>query len=115
MLELIVLRCRDLAAARRFYAALGLGFVDEQHGDGPAHHAAASGGVVVELYPLEQGEEPGRDQLGFSVPDVAGAVAAALAAGGVVRSAGEDRAVLLDPDGRTVRLRRSRGDERSPG
>jgi catechol 2,3-dioxygenase-like lactoylglutathione lyase family enzyme len=35
MLNLLVLRCGDLAASYRFYGALGL--VLEQHGSGPIH------------------------------------------------------------------------------
>lgn len=111
-LDLVVLRSADPERARAFYAALGLSFVEEQHGSGPPHLAATlANGVVVEIYPLgDTGAGAGTGglsagRLGFVVPDVGVAVAAVVAAGGtVVRSSG-DRATLTDPDGNAVDLR----------
>ena len=52
---LVVLRTSQLGACRAFYEAIGLRFVDEQHGRGPAHLAASIGGMVFELYPSAGG------------------------------------------------------------
>ena len=106
-LTLVVLRCADVQASRTFYEALGLAFVEEQHGDGPVHYAATLGGTVLELYPArDRPSSPGR--LGFAVDDVQGSLRAARAAGGQVRaSSGPDRVVVEDPDGVPVELTES--------
>ena len=39
-LSLVVLRCADLERTRRFYEALGLTLMPEQHGSGPRHYSA---------------------------------------------------------------------------
>jgi lactoylglutathione lyase len=128
-LNLVVLRCHDLARSRRFYDALGLRFVDEQHGQRPPHVAATlPGGTVVELYPATEPTEScdaaataavARDpRLGFSVEHIDAVVAQIEGLGGqvVVRPAeqtegegGEGeaharRAIVVDPDGRRVEL-----------
>lgn len=120
MLNLVVLRCHDLARSRRFYDALGLRFVDERHGDGPPHLAATlPGGPVVELYPAADPvtalpAQVARDpRLGFAVEHIDAVVAQIEGLGGqvVVRpsdsSAHEHhvrRAIVVDPDGRRVEL-----------
>jgi hypothetical protein len=50
-LSLLVLRCSNVAASRRFYEAIGLTFREEQHEGGPAHWSCDLDGVVLELYP----------------------------------------------------------------
>lgn len=116
-LGLVVLRTAQMSRARGFYEAVGLGFVEEQHGGGPVHLAATlPSGMVLELYPatgdpeLERGSV-GDVRLGFDVEDVEAAVRGVSAAGGVVISEpgevdGEVRAVVADPDGRRVVLNR---------
>jgi catechol 2,3-dioxygenase-like lactoylglutathione lyase family enzyme len=99
MLTLLVLRCRDLAASRAFYEALGFSFRAEKHGAGPGHLSCQLGGVILELYPASTASSS-LERLGFAVPDVAVAEAAALAHGGL--AAGP--ALLVDPDGRKVEL-----------
>jgi catechol 2,3-dioxygenase-like lactoylglutathione lyase family enzyme len=118
-LNLVVLRCHDLARSRRFYDALGLRFVDEQHGQRPPHVAATlPGGTVVELYPATEsgaGETSpncgARDpRLGFAVAHVDAVVAEIERLGGEVIVAPSDcdgqvrRAIVADPDGRRVEL-----------
>jgi lactoylglutathione lyase len=114
-LNLLVLRTHRLDHTRRFYEALGLRFVDEQHGDGPRHVAASlPSGLVLELYPRELpgAEWPVDDvRLGFLVADVEKAVADAKAAGGLLVSAPAPTArgllaVVGDPDFRRVELLR---------
>ena len=118
-LRLLVVRSPQHGVVRRFYEALGVPFVDEQHGRGPAHAAAVlPSGLVFELYPSNTGGGPGAGtaldvRLGFAVDDVDAAVDAALAAGGTLRSRDDGRALVVDPDGRAVEVseRRARSVE----
>jgi hypothetical protein len=49
-LNLLVLKTRQLDRLRAFYAALGLSFAEERHGEGPLHLAARDpDGRAVEL------------------------------------------------------------------
>lgn len=89
--SLIVVYTERLAECHAFYTDLGLEFVHEQHGSGPAHVAATlASGTVLELYPGSAGDTTGRLRLGFEVP----------ARGG--REPGRTR--VVDPDGRIVEL-----------
>ena len=106
---LIVLRCADIDMARSFYEALGARFVEEKHGEGPRHYAASIGRMTLELYP---GEADVGTRVGFGVADVDATVTVLQALGASVRSAPKDsawgrRAVVLDPDGRSVELSRT--------
>lgn len=106
-LTLVVLRCADLQASRAFYEALGLEFVEEQHGAGPVHYAATVGATVLELYPARDGAaSPVR--LGLTVNDIKGRVGAVTTAGGrLLSDSGSGRFVVEDPDGVAVELRES--------
>lgn len=104
-LNLVVVRCAELEATQRFYEALGLAFVAEQHGHGPAHLAATlPSGLVLELYPSVGDDSPAGIRLCFAVDDVARVATAACRAGGTEVRSTADRVVLTDPDGRTVEL-----------
>ena len=108
-INLIVLRSDQLQLTRGFYEALGLSFVEEKHGQGPAHISATTpSGTVLELYPLPSGDAPETGtrgvRLGLVVADVHAVIEAALLAGGTVMSSGDQAAVLKDPDGRKVEL-----------
>ena len=104
-LKLIVLKTDDVESLRRFYAALGFQFVQEQHGNGPLHYSAVIGDGILEIYPLPAGTAADSStRLGFSVQDIAS----------VLKTLGESavpkqtdwglRAVVKDPDGRAVEL-----------
>lgn len=107
-LNLIVLKTHHLDRLKEFYSALGLSFVEEQHGDGPLHLSARVSEVVLELYPLpgDAGPADASTRLGFAVPDLD----AVLARLGVAVVSGPQetewgrRAVVHDPDGRKVEL-----------
>ncbi len=110
-LNLLVLKTHQLDRLLGFYAALGMAFSAEKHGDGPEHHAARLGDVVIELYPLpgDAGPADPTTRLGFAVPDVDAAVRSLETAGGTVVSRWQRtewglRAVVRDPDGRAVEL-----------
>lgn len=109
--SLIVLRTADLDAALAFYRAIGIEFLEEQHGNGPVHYAAELDGMVLEIYPGEPGSAPDRKQggatmLGFRVNSV-DAVLAALNQQPLSPpkdTAWGRRALVLDPDGRAVEI-----------
>ena len=69
---LIVLRAADIDKSRAFYVAVGLSFVEEQHGNGPIHLACKTDTLVVEIYPGEDAPQldakhSGATMLGFNV------------------------------------------------
>src|SRR5262249_24702991 len=103
-MTLLVLRCGDLAAAKRFYEALGLSFRAEKHGAGPEHHSCRIGATGLELYPARMhARAAGRVRLGLRVDAVEQAYRSGRAAGG--RPSNPPRQNLLeDPDGNQVEL-----------
>ncbi|MHA6763855.1 VOC family protein [Streptacidiphilus sp. PAMC 29251] len=111
MLNYLALKCLRLEECLAFYSALGFVFVPETHQRVPLHHAARQHGLTLELHGAEaRGDLTGDGtRLGLAVPDLAAAVADAVAAGGVLQSPPREgpwgvRAVLVDPDGRRVEL-----------
>lgn len=103
-LSLVVLRCDDIELGARFYTALGLEMVREQHEGGPVHYAAQVGRTVLELYPAAA--QPARSRIGLMVDDPEEAAARALAVGGTrVESDVPNEVRLRDPAGNTVHLR----------
>lgn len=108
-LSLLVLRSADLPRAEQFYAALGLRLVKEQHGNGPEHLAAELGEAVFEIYPQGDKESTRETRIGFRVPVLADAIAAALSSGGSLIAPAKNgpwglRAVVADPEGHRVEL-----------
>jgi predicted enzyme related to lactoylglutathione lyase len=110
-LNLLVLKTRQLEALKAFYAALGIEFVTERHGGGTSHYAGSVGGLLLELYPLPEGStaEDATTRLGFIVPDLDAVLQALGSAGGTVvthpqRTQWGLRAVVRDPDGRSIEL-----------
>lgn len=109
-MNLIVLYVSDVEHSLTFYAALGLRFTEEQHGAGPAHHAAVlAGDLVLELYPRGR-REASRNRLGFRVPSVAHTIAEITLRGFEVRDAAPrvldygTVVVVQDPDGNNIEL-----------
>lgn len=107
-IKLLVLRAADRERTTNFYSRLGFEFVDEQHSRGPIHSAAAIDGFVIEIYPTTDPPDQ-QTRVGFELNDVNSVIAAIELAGGliVVRpspSPWGTRAVVLDPDGRSVEL-----------
>jgi lactoylglutathione lyase len=101
----LVLRCRNLEASRRFYAALGLVLTTEQHGSGPLHYSCQLGATLLELYPASSTASSVR--LGIAVADLDAVVQSvrSLAVRVNREPTAERRAcVLRDPDDNTVEL-----------
>ncbi|HEX8835095.1 MAG TPA: VOC family protein [Abditibacteriaceae bacterium] len=73
-LSLIVIRAADMKASLAFYHALGVAFIQEQHGSGPIHYSCDFGGLVLELYPNKTSavQESGTHttMLGFKVSSI---------------------------------------------
>jgi lactoylglutathione lyase len=115
-LTLLVLRTPKLEDLRRFYSALGARFESERHGNGPDHYAATlADDIILELYPSLDGSPPDAGlRLGLSVEDIEE----------TLRSLGQTatprqtkwglRALVRDPDGRTVELLQCGTTEAAP-
>lgn len=68
MLNLIVLKVKDIELTAQFYAALGIQFQAEQHGTGPVHYSAMLGDTVLEIYPAGSDADVTTNiRLGFTV------------------------------------------------
>lgn len=103
-INLLVLRCRELEASKRFYELLGFGFVREKHGDGPLHYSSQDAGFVFELYPLRENEQACNSRVGFSVKDIQ-QVLSQVAITSQHEFNGKQIYIVRDPDGRSVELR----------
>lgn len=99
-----------------FYQALGFPLEVEQHEEGSPHWACQIGSVHFAIYEQDEGDSPppeyqsaGASLLGFEVDALDAVYLAAKTVGARVLIRPEDvpwgrRAVVLDPDGRTVEL-----------
>ena len=68
MLNLVVIRARDMELLARFYEVLGLCFTKHRHGNGPEHLSCDIDGIVFEIYPAGANESTASTRLGFTVP-----------------------------------------------
>ena len=106
-LNLVVLRCGDVEASRRFYESLGVRFTSHAHGSGPEHYASESDDVVLELYPAEDGPSDSAG-LGFVVEDLDAAAArlerAGFAPGPIAERSWGTTFVVRDADGRRIEV-----------
>lgn len=107
----LMLFARDVDRTVGFYAALGL----ELSPVGDGRHIGDVGGVRIAVVagsagePVARAGAPGTAMPGFAVSSIMTAVADAVACGGVVVREPEHRAwgiraVVADPDGRTVEV-----------
>jgi len=112
-LELLVLKTAHVESVREFYTHVGFHFVEEQHGKGPRHYSAPLGDGVFEVYPLPEGAEAdATTRLGFRVADLASVLLGLGNMSGPKQTVWGLRAMVRDPDGRTVELyETSRSDE----
>jgi lactoylglutathione lyase len=111
MLSLVVLKTRQVDALRMFYGSLGIELAQEQHGQGPVHFAGQVGDVVLEVYPLPDDCTPAdaTTRLGFGVARLVEVVEALKSHDTPIVTEPRTtqwgfRAVVRDPDGRTVEL-----------
>lgn len=107
VLSLVVLRAENPRQLAEFYAGLGMSFIEEQHGNGPVHHASRVGHTVFEIYPAgEKEERTTGTRIGFQVPSIEQAITACSARvlGHPKMTAWGRRAVIQDPEGHKVEL-----------
>lgn len=81
-LNLLVLRVLNIKQSLHFYAALGIDFVLEQHGNGVPHYAGYAGAVLLEIYPAVPEYPATLAHLGFEVLSVEEAIKNLVHAGG---------------------------------
>lgn len=109
-MTLIVIRSSTVSRVVEFYRCLGIDFTEERHETGPLHFAACLGGLVFEVYPAKNPTDVDRrTRLGFSTSDLSGAMNRLRTLDAEVlqqpsHSTWGVRAVVRDPDGRTVEL-----------
>ncbi|WP_397570345.1 VOC family protein [Schlesneria sp. T3-172] len=109
-MKLIVIRSSDVLRCAAFYRQLGLEFTEHRHGGGPLHFAAVLAGVVFEIYPTKKSDDVDRTtRLGFVVPDIHTSILALRSSDVKIVEVLEQtewgqRAVVRDPDGRSVEL-----------
>jgi predicted enzyme related to lactoylglutathione lyase len=108
--NLLVIRSEAPIQTVGFYELLGLRFEEEQHGKGPIHWAAEVDGAVMEIYPAHSPDQIGEaTRIGFEVDGVESVLALLRDQGveivsGLKQTQWGLRAVVKDPDGRTVEL-----------
>ena len=111
---LIVIPSSKIQNSRAFYEAVGLTFVEEQHGNGPLHLACETDTLVFELYPGEDAplldaKQSGATMIGFNVESLDAVLSELrvldVAPKSVPKVAPWGRwANVVDPDGRVVQL-----------
>lgn len=109
-LGLLVIRTEQLERVVSFYQSLGFAFVAEQHGNGPVHHTTYLGTTVFEIYPaMSTAEVNSATRLGFRVADIPSLIEQLRTTGTTIIAEPKAgpwgmRAVVRDPDDRTVEL-----------
>lgn len=108
LLNLLVLRCRDLEKSRAFYECVGLNFVKHSHGDGPEHYSHENHEIVIELYSASSGPID-KTGLGFRCYDLE-AMQKSLTEKGFIpdiirETEWGESFVVRDPDGRRVEIK----------
>ena len=108
LLNLLVLRCRDIEASRAFYECIGLTFVKHAHGGGPEHYSHENHEVVIELYPAS-GRINDKTGLGFRCYNLE-AMQKTLSEKGygpdiICDNDWGESFVVRDPDGRRVEIK----------
>ena len=98
----------DLGAHKKFYKALGLSFVEEQHGKGPVHYSATvNHNMIFEIYParisdMQRTRESRR--MGWVVSDPEEIFGRLAIAGYKPYKTSLGQLCVRDPDGCTIEL-----------
>lgn len=53
-MTVLVIRTEKMEETKQFFQSIGLEFVEEKHGNGPAHWACEINGNVLEIYPEQE-------------------------------------------------------------
>ena len=109
-LNLLVLRCADIEATKRFYEVIGMSFIRHAHGNGPEHLAHEDARGVFELYPVKE-HQPDRTGVGFLTDDLQAShsrfATAGFEPGAILHNEWGTSFVVRDPDGRRVEIKAS--------
>jgi catechol 2,3-dioxygenase-like lactoylglutathione lyase family enzyme len=114
-LNLLVLRTANLEELRTFYTALGARFEMERHGSGPVHYAAKlHDDFVLELYPCSDPSKVDAElRLGIRVDNIFETLKGIEQSVVPKETRWGLRALVRDPDGRTVELIQGCGETNS--
>ena len=110
LLNLLVIRSRDIHHAVKFYEKLGMKFHLDSHGQSPEHYVSDNSGIVFEIYPLRNMHETAtQSRFGFRVQDVDAVVEKLREVKATLLTPPQDtewgrRAVVQDFDGHTIEL-----------
>lgn len=103
-----LLTSKDIQITKLFYQCLGIDFIAEKHGEGPAHFSICLKDAVFEIYPKLHSRE---DNIIFriEVDHIEDCIKNLTLYGGKIlesinQSAGINRALVEDPDGRILRI-----------
>lgn len=115
-INLLVLRTSKLEELRGFYENLGANFQKEKHGNGPEHYAATlADGFVLEIYPIRDGAISDNNlRIGLKVDDIEKALGLLDQAATPKQSPWGLRAIVRDPDGRTIELIQCQSEQAGP-
>ena len=110
ILNLVVIRSKDINRSAEFYSTIGLHLDKHQHGSGPEHFTYEHGASVFEIYP-RQGENDSTSEvrIGFQVTSVDNVIENLMRIGATIVSVPKNspwgrRAVIKDIDGHRVEL-----------
>ena len=101
---------KESIARKNFYELLGLSFQEEKHGNGPIHWSSNLGGTILEIYPTSSNKKvDSSTRLGFEIEGITSKLDSLRSCGIEIISEPKEsewglRAVVKDPDGRSVEL-----------
>lgn len=106
-LNFITLYAAQLDRIIDIYAALGLSFKIEQHGNGPVHFSYSTRDIIIEIYPAGEHAAAESIMLGFTVKNLKSVKDLLLERGVTVLkdidiANGTTRMILQDMDGRRI-------------
>ncbi len=111
---IIVIKTHQMNSLREFYSVLSMEFTEHQHGTGPVHFGATVGEILFEVYPLPSEQLPVdiTTRLGFTVENIGKVIQILKSKEVSIISEPKEtpwglRALVRDPDGRTIELYQS--------
>ena len=107
--SLLVLRAKNPEHLAKEWAAFGMDFSRESHGDGPTHFVCKVGDLIFEIYPLGDGHSPSTSvRVGLRVDDLKSLLIELPQGMTLVKSPkdieGGATAIVIDSEGHTIEL-----------
>ena len=103
-LNLLVLRSRNIEAAKEFYEKLGFNFTREKHGNGPEHYSTTDPGFVFEIYPNKIESEFEAVRIGFDLTNVT-EVTRIIVPVSKREEGSQTIYIIQDPDGHKIEIK----------